>query len=156
VQGIGSAVKGTSRDGDEQCLPDYKANKYSIQSGRRRRTIKKTTYYQPNGDTLSVTKRYRYDQETHQVRTVTESTTSGRSRTTRYTYAYEQYPQMDASGSHQLSQKYRTTVFEDADDNGQVGSDETVWKRSWTEWMENIYGHWVPESEWVWTGESDQ
>ena len=84
------------------------------------------------------------------------STTNGRSRTTRYKYAHEQYPQMDASGSHQLSQKYRTTVFEDADNNGQVGPGETVWKRSWTDWTENIHGHWVPESEWVWTEESDQ
>ena len=96
-----------------------------------------------------------YYGETHVQPTIrTVKTSNGLRRTTKYKYAHEEYPRM--ADENMMTQKYRTTVFEDADNNGQVGSGETVWKRSWTDWTENIHGHWVPESEWVWTEESDQ
>ena len=86
------------------------------------------------------------------IRTV--KTSNGLRRTTKYKYAHEKYQGM--AYENMMTQKYRTTVFEDADNNGQVGSGETVWKRSWTDWTKNAHRHWVPQSEWVWTEESDQ
>jgi hypothetical protein len=88
-------------------------------------------------------------------RTSEEVTTSnGRSRTTRYEYAHEDHqPSMGPSGSHQLTQKHETTVFRDADGDGELGGSDPVYRRSWTEWMENPSspGHWVLEAEWEWS-----
>jgi hypothetical protein len=60
---------------------------------------------------------------------------------------------MGPSGSHQLTQKHETTVFRDADGDGELGGSDPVYRRSWTEWMENPSspGHWVLEAEWEWS-----
>jgi hypothetical protein len=129
--------------------------------------IEKTTwtYGEEGKNAVSKTTDYLFETDPDaaaftQSRGTRVTTSNGRERTRRHEYAHEKYDMMgrdvDQGESHQLSQKYRTTVFEDANENGRVDVGEAVWKRKWTKWMENenAYGHWVPATKWVWTGQS--
>ena len=110
-------------------------------------TYEKTeSYDHPQGEGKVVVRQRKSEEVT---------TSNGRSRTTHYEYAHERHQSsMGPIGMHQLSQKYQTTVFEDEDGNGKIGSSETVWRRQWTRWEKTDEGYWVPASKWEWTGET--
>ena len=127
-------------------------HRYEVTSRWVYPTSETVTHVGEDGGEATTTTSYTYEEDPSapafmQRRSEEVTTSAGTGRTTTYEYAHEAHkPQMGPGGTHQLSEIYRTTVTNAA---------EEVLRRSWTTWQQNPDPNglgWVPFEEWVWTG----
>lgn len=126
-------------------------HRYEVTSRWVYPTSETVTHIGESGEEATTTRSYTYEEDPSsaafmQRRSEAVTTAAGTERTTTYEYAHEDHaPGMGPGGTHQLSEVYRTTVTNAA---------EEVLRRSWTTWQEHPQSAslgWVPHEEWVWT-----